>query len=118
QRVLVAGDGADDVGKQCGGWTISWQGTGNGNADFPGATSIWQGIRAAVEAAGGNAALSVDGSFTDKPDVAIVVYGENPYAEFEGDRTHLVWGGDKELALLRRLRQAGVPVVSVFLSGR
>jgi beta-glucosidase len=118
QHVLVAGDGADDIGKQAGGWTISWQGTGNSNADFPGGTSIWAGIRDVVEAAGGRATLSPDGSFTEQPDVAIVVYGENPYAEFLGDRQHLVYGGEEDLALLERLREAGVRVVSVFLSGR
>jgi beta-glucosidase len=118
RRVLVAGDGADDIGKQSGGWTISWQGTGNTNQDFPGATSIWAGIRATVEAAGGQATLSADGSFAEKPDAAIVVFGENPYAEFEGDRQHLVYGGEKDLAILEAVRKAGVPVVSVFLSGR
>lgn len=120
RHVLVAGDGADDVGKQAGGWTISWQGTGNVNADFPGATSIWAGIRETVEAAGGTARLSPDGSFTDRPDVAIVVYGEDPYAEFQGDRTTLEYqpGSKTDLALLRRLGEAGVPVVSVFLTGR
>ena len=118
QRVLVAGDGAHDIGKQSGGWTITWQGDGNTNRDFPGATSIWEGIRAAVEAAGGSATLRDDGPFTEKPDVAIVVFGEDPYAEFEGDRETIVFEAAEELALLRRLRGAGVPVVSVFLSGR
>jgi beta-glucosidase len=84
-KVLVAGDGADDIGKQSGGWTISWQGTGNSNADFPGATSIFEGIRATVAAAGGTATLSTDGSYRYRPDVAIVVFGENPYAEWHGD---------------------------------
>jgi beta-glucosidase len=118
QRVLVAGDGADDIGKQSGGWTISWQGTENRNEHFPGGTSIWQGIRAAVEAAGGSAMLSVDGSFTERPDVAIVVFGENPYAEWEGDLRTIVYDNPKDITLVRRLRSAGVPVVSVFLSGR
>lgn len=118
QRVLVAGDGADDIGKQSGGWTVSWQGTENKNEDFPGGTSIWQAVRAAAEAAGGRATLSVDGAFTDKPDVAIVVFGENPYAEWEGDLRTLVYDNPKDITLVRRLRAAGVPVVSVFLSGR
>jgi len=43
-NILVAGDGADNIGKQAGGWTLSWQGTGNKNEDFPGASSIWSGI--------------------------------------------------------------------------
>jgi beta-glucosidase len=84
-RILVAGDAADDIGRQAGGWTLSWQGDGNTRADFPGATSIWDGIKAAVTAGGGSAQLSPDGSFTQKPDVAIVVFGEKPYAEMRGD---------------------------------
>jgi beta-glucosidase len=120
QRVLVAGDGADNIGKQCGGWTITWQGTGLDNSRFPGATSIWKGIQATVTAAGGTAELSVDGRYTTKPDVAIVVFGENPYAEFQGDLTLLTLrdGNNEHLALMRRLRAAKIPVVAVFLSGR
>ncbi len=118
QRVLVAGDGADDIGKQSGGWTVSWQGTENKNEDFPGGTSIWQGIRAAVDAAGGRATLSIDGAFTDKPDVAVVVFGENPYAEWMGDLRTIIYDNPRDITLVRRLRAAGVPVVSVFLSGR
>ncbi len=118
--VLVAGDGAHDIGKQSGGWTISWQGTGNANEDFPGATSIYEGISAVVDAAGGTAILSEDGSFSDKPDVAIVVFGEDPYAEMQGDITHLSYSDvdDSDLQLLRGLREQGVPVVSLFITGR
>ncbi len=119
-RVLVTGDGADNIGKQAGGWTITWQGTGTTPADFPNGESIWSGIDTAVRAAGGQATLSADGSFAAKPDVAIVVFGENPYAEFQGDVPTLAYqpNGQTDLALLRRLKAAGVPVVSVFLSGR
>ncbi|MBD3871788.1 MAG: exo 1,3/1,4-beta-D-glucan glucohydrolase [Acidobacteria bacterium] len=120
QRVLVAGDGADDIGKQSGGWTISWQGDDNENVDFPGATSIWDGIRAAVESGGGVAVLSADGSFKQNPDVAIVVFGEDPYAEFQGDRDTLEYGYSRpdDVKLLKKLQAAGIPVVSIFLSGR
>jgi beta-glucosidase len=117
-RVLVAGDGADNIGKQTGGWTISWQGTGNSNADFPGATSIYQGIQNAVSAAGGTAVLSEDGNYEEKPDVAIVVYGEDPYAEMQGDRAHLMYEDPEHLALLKRLQDQDIPVVSLFLTGR
>jgi beta-glucosidase len=116
-NVLVAGDGADDMGKQTGGWTISWQGTSNSRADFPNGQTIFEAIREKVGAAGGTATLSVDGRFATKPDVAIVVFGESPYAEFQGDRETLDYQGD-ELTLLQSLRAAGIPVVSVFLSGR
>ncbi len=119
-RILVAGSAADDIGQQSGGWSLTWQGTGNVNADFPGATSIWEGIRQAVTAAGGTATLSPQGAFRERPDVAVVVFGETPYAEGQGDLTDLEYSlGDKsDLALLRRLQEGGIPVVSVFLSGR
>lgn len=119
-KVLVAGDGADNFGKQTGGWTLSWQGTGNSPTHFPGAQSIWAGVREAVTAGGGQATLSPDGTFTTRPDVAIVVFGEDPYAEFQGDRPALEYqpGAKKDLALLKRLKAQGIPVVAVFLSGR
>ncbi|MDX1501376.1 MAG: exo 1,3/1,4-beta-D-glucan glucohydrolase [Thermoanaerobaculia bacterium] len=120
QRVLVAGPGADDLQMQSGGWTLTWQGTGNQRHHFPGATSIWEGIREAVESAGGAAELSPDGAYEERPDVAVVVYGETPYAEFLGDRENVDYApdGDRDLELLRRLGGEGIPVVSVFLSGR
>jgi beta-glucosidase len=119
-RVLVAGDGADDIPKQNGGWTLTWQGTGVSNEHFPNAESIFAGIRAAVRAGGGSAALSENGEYAQKPDVAIVIFGEDPYAEFQGDLDTLEYKpADKsDLELLRTLKSAGVPVVSVFLSGR
>ena len=119
-NILVAGDGPDNISKQSGGWTISWQGTDLTNEDFPHAQSIFGGIRDAVSAAGGTATLSVDGRYRRKPDVAIVVFGENPYAEMVGDRPTLEFSpSDKSaLEMLKRLKAAGIPTVSVFLSGR
>jgi beta-glucosidase len=119
-HVLVAGDGADSVAKQSGGWTLNWQGTGTKPEDFPGATSIWAGLRAHITAAGGSAELSANGRYARKPDVAIVVFGEDPYAEFLGDLQTLAYkpGDDADLALIQRLKADGIPVVSVFLSGR
>ena len=120
KRILVAGDGADNIGKQSGGWSITWQGTNNTNDDFPGGSSIYDGIKAHVENGGGDVELSVDGSFETKPDVAIVVFGEEPYAEGHGDRETLIYqhGSKKDLALLEKLKSQGIPVVSVFISGR
>ncbi|WP_086736546.1 glycoside hydrolase family 3 protein [Erythrobacter colymbi] len=120
KRLLVAGDGADDIARQAGGWTITWQGTGLNNSQFPGATSIWGGLKQAVEAGGGSAVLSPDGSYTDKPDAAVVVFGETPYAEFQGDRAALVL--DPELtapfATMKKLQAQGIPVVAVMVTGR
>ncbi|PZS81399.1 1,4-beta-D-glucan glucohydrolase [Stenotrophomonas maltophilia] len=120
QRILVAGDGADDVGKQAGGWTLNWQGTGTTRKDFPNADTIYEGIARQARAAGGEAVLAVDGRYAVKPDVAVVVFGEDPYAEFQGDRPTLAYkpGNETDLALLKRLKAEGIPVVAVFLSGR
>ncbi|MBA0264093.1 glycoside hydrolase family 3 protein [Stenotrophomonas maltophilia] len=120
QRILVAGDGADDVGKQAGGWTLNWQGTGTSRRDFPNADTIYEGIARQASAAGGEAVLAVDGRYAVKPDVAVVVFGEDPYAEFQGDRPTLAYkpGNETDLALLKRLKAEGIPVVAVFLSGR
>ncbi len=117
-RVLVAGAAADDIGQTSGGWTLTWQGTGNTNADFPKAQSIWNGIEEAVQAGGGQATFSADGQFAEKPDVAIVVFGETPYAEFQGDVDTLDFLPAEPLETLKRLKAAGIPTVSVFLSGR
>ncbi|HDS1649666.1 TPA: exo 1,3/1,4-beta-D-glucan glucohydrolase [Stenotrophomonas maltophilia] len=120
QRILVAGDGADDVGKQAGGWTLNWQGTGTTRKDFPNADTIFEGIAQQSRAAGGEATLAIDGRYTTKPDVAVVVFGEDPYAEFQGDLPTLAYkpGDETDLALIRRLKEDGIPVVAVFLSGR
>jgi beta-glucosidase len=119
-HVLVAGDAANNMTKQTGGWTITWQGTNTSRADFPHATTIYEGIKAEVEASGGTATLSEDGNFQERPDVAIVVFGEDAYAEGKGDISTLEYqpGDKRDLRLLQRLQAQGIPVVAVFLSGR
>src|SRR3546814_1845001 len=93
---------------QAGGWTISWQGTDVTHDDFPNGQTIWEGLKQAAEAAGGSAILSADGSFTDKPDVAIVVFGEEPYAEFQGDVPTLDYQPAEatDLATLKKLKRS------------
>jgi beta-glucosidase len=122
QRVLVLGDAANSFAQQTGGWTLTWQGTENTVDDFPNATTIWQGIRTAVELAGGSATLATEVADGVEADVAIVVYGEDPYAEFFGDTKSLVYGSGgtrtRDLATLQALKSRGIPVVSIFLSGR
>jgi beta-glucosidase len=115
---LVTGSGARDIGKQCGGWTLSWQGTGNSREDFPNGETIFEGLAAALEAGGGQALLSEDGTWTERPDAAIVVFGEDPYAEGVGDRANVDYAPDDGLEALQRLKSDGIPTISVFLSGR
>lgn len=119
QNILVAGL-ADDIGVASGGWTISWQGTGNTNADFPGGTSVYAGLARQVAAAGGSINYSANGDYQNKPDVAIVVFGEQPYAEGQGDIDNLQFdaAAKQGLQALRKLKAEGIPVVAVFLTGR
>ena len=117
-RILVTGPGADNIGMQSGGWTVDWQGNHNTNADFPGATSILAGIQVAVSAAGGEVTTRIEDINTHKPAAAIVVYGETPYAEFQGDRETLEFTAPSQLATLRKLHAAKIPVISLFISGR
>ncbi|MFC4763208.1 glycoside hydrolase family 3 protein [Dyella koreensis] len=120
KRILVAGDGADSISRQSGGWTLTWQGTGLKNEDFPGAQSIGAGIVEQVSAAGGQAEIAADGRYAHKPDAAVVVFGEDPYAEFQGDLPNLLYrpGDNHDLELIQRLHGDGIPVVAVFLTGR
>uniref|UniRef100_UPI00286E2B45 glycoside hydrolase family 3 protein n=1 Tax=Sandarakinorhabdus sp. TaxID=1916663 RepID=UPI00286E2B45 len=118
-RVLVAGPGADNMAMQAGGWTITWQGTDTAASDFPKGQTIGRAIASAVVEAGGQAVLAPDGNWSARPDVAVVVYGEQPYAEFQGDMPNLAFrahSGEQEL--IARLKAQGIRVVSVFLSGR
>ena len=117
-KILVTGDGADNIGKQSGGWSITWQGTGNTNADFPGGSSVYQGIADAVKAAGGSVELSQDGTYKQKPDVALVVFGENPYAEMQGDVNKLIYSNQQDLDLLKKLKADGIKVAALFITGR
>ncbi|QNL19666.1 glycoside hydrolase family 3 C-terminal domain-containing protein [Hyphobacterium sp. CCMP332] len=117
-NILLAGDGADNIRMQAGGWTINWQGDGHTNEDFPGGQSIFDGFEAAFSEAGGTVTLSEDGSYTTPPDVAVVVFGEEPYAEFVGDQEFVDFANEDGLELLRRFRADGIPTVAIFMSGR
>jgi beta-glucosidase len=118
-RVLVAGSGADNMAMQAGGWTISWQGTDTKAADFANGQTIGRAIADAMKANGGAATISPTGVFETKPDIAVVVLGEKPYAEFEGDVPNLAFQptpGEEEM--IARFKSQGIRVVVVFLSGR
>ena len=119
KTILVVGDGAASISKASGGWTLSWQGTGHNNDKFPNGESILQGIEEAVNNAGGKVIFSEDADTSIKADVVIAVYGEDPYAEFQGDRENLDFipnGFDTNK--LSVYKNKGIPIVSVFLSGR
>src|SRR5687768_3732818 len=113
KRIHVAGRNADDLGAQSGGWTITWQGK---RGPVTTGTTILEAIR---RAAGPKTQVTfaADGSGAAGADLAIVVVGEDPYAEFLGDREDLALA-DADLKALALVKQAAVPVVTVVISGR
>jgi beta-glucosidase len=112
-RIHVAGSNADDLGNQCGGWTVQWQGA---SGPITEGTTILEAIRGAVSE-GTEVTFAADGSGAEGADVAIVVVGETPYAEMMGDRTDLSLTAEDQAAV-RNASAAGVPVVLVVVSGR
>ncbi|MGY0004466.1 glycoside hydrolase family 3 protein [Micromonospora sp. I033] len=114
-KIFVAGKSADNIGNASGGWTISWQ--GSSGAVTPG-TTILQGIRAAVgpttTVTYNQRGTGVDGTYR----AAIAVVGETPYAEGQGDRTGSMSLDRDDLRTIATLRNAGVPVIVVLVSGR
>ncbi|HWS89571.1 MAG TPA: glycoside hydrolase family 3 N-terminal domain-containing protein [Pyrinomonadaceae bacterium] len=113
-RIHVAGKCADDIGNQCGGWTIDWQGK-SGNVTT-GGTTVLQAVKNSVSRRT-RVTFSKDGSGARGADVGLVVVGETPYAEGTGDREELSL--DREDAeAIDRMKGAGIPVVVVLFSGR
>ncbi len=115
ETIMVAGRGAENIGLQCGGWTIIWQ--GDNGAITPG-TSVLGGIRKALES-GAELVYSADGNFAGEElvPVGIVVVGETPYAEGIGDNEKVtLLDVDKEV--IARMRRRCAKLVVILLSGR
>lgn len=112
QKILVAGSHADDLGAACGGWSISWQGS---NGEITEGTTILEGIQQYL----GSSWLvyAEDGETSLDADIAIVVIGEDPYAESGGDRSSLNINDD-DVSLIKKLKSRGIPVVTILISGR
>ncbi|WP_239153838.1 glycoside hydrolase family 3 protein [Virgisporangium aliadipatigenens] len=114
-KLFVAGKSADNIGLQSGGWTMTWQG---GDGPITPGTTVLQGIRNTV-APGTTVTYNRNGDGIDASyRAAIAVIGEKPYAEYEGDREDDLRLDAEDRAVLARLKAAGLPVVTVILSGR
>nr|AGS52840.1 periplasmic beta-glucosidase [uncultured bacterium contig00011] len=114
KNILVAGQGANNIGMQCGGWTISWQG---GQGAITKGTTILEGIQEAVK---GSAAVTyaADGAVRGAFDAVIVVIGESPYAETEGDRSRNINILPSDMNVLQQVYKYKCPVIVIMLSGR
>ena len=112
-HIHVAGKKADDLGNQCGGWTISWQGS---SGEITIGTTILEAIQnrlgSSVEVT-----YSSDGSGVTDADLVIVVIGEMPYAEGAGDRSNLELSAE-DITVVDNLYTTGIPVAAILISGR
>jgi len=114
KHLAVVGKAADDLGIQCGGWTIDWQGK-PGNVT-PGGTTLLAAIKKTV-GANTQVTFSTEATNLGDADAIIVVVGELPYAEGEGDRTDVRLSA-ADSALVATAKGAGVPVITILYSGR
>ena len=122
-NILVTGSGADNPVMQSGGWTVTWQGRDletrilNPLDYYKGHTTISAGLSDAIKEARGSLITDADSA---KIDAAIVVFGEEPYAEFEGDLASLDFdlANNTDFKIIQDLKAKNIPVVSVFITGR
>jgi beta-glucosidase len=118
RKIVVVGEHADNTGLQSGGWTIRWQGV---EESYSGSTSILEGIK---QLAGGEVVYDARGELIiEEADLAIVVVGEKPYAEFFGDIDHEVKKFDYTLSrkhkqYIKKYQEKGIPVITILISGR
>ena len=113
KRIHVAGVSANDLGDQCGGWTIKWQ----GQSGSPTAGTTVLGAIQQIAGPNVKVTYSQDGTGADGADVAVVVVGETPYAEMLGDRRDLSLS-ERDRSTIANAKKAGIPVVIVLFSGR
>jgi beta-glucosidase len=113
-HIVVAGKSADDLGNQCGGWTIDWQ--GKSGEVTPGGTTVLAAVRKAVSRST-QVIFAKDGIGGGGATVGIAVIGERPYAEGNGDRADLALA-QEDIDTVNNMKTAGIPVVVILFSGR
>ena len=117
-KIVVVGEHANSTGLQSGGWTINWQGT---KENYKGATTILEGIKKHSK---GNVVYDKDATQNHfDADVAIIIVGETPYAEFFGDighesNTRKLMLTEEHQKYIKTYADKGVKTVVVLVSGR
>jgi beta-glucosidase len=122
--VALGGKTGDDIGNQCGGWTVTWQGMSGAITD---GTTVRQALERVLP---GKVSYALDGSATTGAAVGIAVIGETPYSEGCGDIPAPVGGtlcinrpttlelDAADVEVVQRMKQAGLTTVVVLVAGR
>lgn len=118
QKVYVIGPASNDIGVQCGGWSITWQGLAGNNLTT--GTSILEGINDIASEY--NLEIITDKNRANEADVVLLAVGEIPYAEYEGDTTNPSIIGNKALignnAAILEANNLNKPIITVIVAGR
>jgi beta-glucosidase len=136
--IFLTGHSAHDIGNQCGGWTLRWQGY-SGNEMYPNGMSIKQGLESLARQQQQQAqnptstvsyfnGLNVTGTYSAadlakakemaaKADYTVVAIGEATYAEKPGDINDLALP-DGQIEYVKQLASTGTKVVVVLVGGR
>ena len=112
-KITLVGDHVDNIGFQCGGWTIHWQG---GSGDITSGTTILDAFKSAVNDSN-NIRYSKDGNELQGSDIIVIAVGEKPYTEGVGDRDSLFLSQDNK-KLLKKVKRTKIPYVVILISGR
>tara|TARA_Y100000768_G_scaffold321941_1_gene258047 strand:- start:298 stop:2121 length:1824 start_codon:yes stop_codon:yes gene_type:complete len=113
KKITLVGDHADNIGFQCGGWTIHWQG---GSGDITPGTTILDAFKSAVSDSS-SIRYSKNADNLLGSDIIVVAIGEEPYTEGVGDRDSLLLS-KKDRELLEKVKRAKIPYVVILISGR
>ena len=113
KKISFVGEDADNIGYQCGGWTITWQG---GSGDITPGTSILDAFKATVKDTN-DISYSIYGENIPDSDIIIAVIGEKPYSEGWGDRKSLDLS-DEDKKILKRVKEKNLPYLIILVSGR
>ena len=118
-RIHVTGSAADSLAKQCGGWTIGWQGLGTDGAatDTTTGTTVLAAVKSLFAGSNTTVTTSTDGSGAAGADRVIVVVGDAPYAEGQGDNANPTLSS-ADFATIAKVKAANIPFVVVQFSGR
>ena len=115
-KVIVDGSGAHNPQMQSGGWTLDWQGRDVATDQYKGFTTIRDGFEQVLEAQSGEQLVKR----ASRAEIAIIVFGETPYAEMQGDLTNTDFdlSNSEDFKLMKKYKARGIPVIAVMLSGR
>ncbi len=112
-HIHITGKNANDLGNQCGGWTISIQGN---SGSLTTGTTVYEAIQLSVNSTT-RITFSQDGSGAEGADVGIAVIGEKPYATSQGDTSSLMLDIE-DINCIAEFYKMGIPVVVIIISGR